>query len=121
MISTEAERLVRYLKDAYPRDRWSPDRMRIYTLEMADLDATAAGTAIREWVRAREYPPSIADIRRDARNVAARADMPGAPDVVDPQVASNNFRKLHELMKKHAHKFALPQGQDDAGEAGRKE
>lgn len=121
MISTEAEKLVRYLKDAYPRDRWSPDRMKVYTLEMADLDAVAAATAIREWVRAQPHPPSIADIRRDTRNVAARTAMPGPPEEVQPAVARANFGKLYALLKEHAHKFALPQTQDDAGETGGKE
>lgn len=104
MDRTEMEKVAAYLKSAYPRERWDDDRMRVYSLELADLEFQSTQTAVREWVRSQSQPPTIADIRHGYRVVKSRVTyVQGQPpmDDIDPAKAAQNFRRLGALIRSH--------------------
>ncbi len=64
MTKPEAARLVALLKAAWPRQELAPETIRLYAEMLVDLDADAAGAAVREAMTSSRFFPSIAEIRQ---------------------------------------------------------
>lgn len=66
----EAAELIKILSEAYPRDEWSTERIKLWTLMLADLDRGPARESVLQWIRTEKWPPTIAEIRERTAGTA---------------------------------------------------
>lgn len=76
MTETEALQVVRALTEAYRRDPWSKDRIKLWVALLRDLDYPTAMASVVSWVATEKWPPAPAEIRERCLEVTGQ----GLPD-----------------------------------------
>lgn len=78
MKESEALALVATLRAAFPRQQMDDATLRVYALDLADLDAATASEAVRTLRRTSRFFPTIAEIREGAATLQLGAPEPMA-------------------------------------------